>query len=365
MKKRTLVSLLAIPIFSLATTFNSFSATTFNSYQESKKIKSKQVAAAVIDFLLRNPKTADKMEPNERIALDIIGDLLETQGQREHELEYATAGRNQLTINTTDGRQAQFVKDESGNIYLVMEGVIHPIAQELINQASNIPSIDNATLPPYNLGGLESVFNSHPKEDISQEYRVQKGGEYLSDIAKKFDVLASNIFYWSVVWGGEWKPLKEKEKWWENKKKISRRNTLRIIKEKYKNEISAVFSYKWHRDLNNDGVFNFNEFNQIKRTFYNDEDFNIGIQYQTEKGFKGNLELKIFEDYTGKLIVDKKLEMVSPLGISGIHIPAGSFPIGLYLFHTNLINDDSNTVSSKSERFEIIQNTSKTTEKKY
>jgi len=308
MKKRTLVSLLAIPIFSLATTFNSFSATPFNSYQESKKIKPKQVGAAVIDFLLRNPKTADKMEPNERIALDIIGDLLKTQGQREHEIEYATAGRNQLTINTSDGRQAQFVKDKSGNIYLVMDGVIHPIAQELINQASNIPSIDNATLPPYNLRGLENMFNSNPKEDISQ---------------------------------------------------------------KYKNEISAVFSYKWYRDLDNDGVFNFNEFNQIKRTFYNDEDFYIAIDYQTEKGFIGDLEVKIFEDYTGKLIWNEKMYYITlssnegPM-IRGCNIPAGRFPIGIYLIHTNL-NDDitSRTVSSKSERFEIIQNTSKTTEKKY
>ncbi len=375
MKKRTLVSLLAIPIFSLVT--NSFShPTTFNSFsQESKKIKSKQVTAAVIDFLLRNPKTANKMKPHERTALDIIGDLLKTQDQREHEIEYATAGRNQLTINTTDGRQAQFVKDESGNIYLVLDGMVHPIAQELINQASNIPTIDNATLSPYNLSGLESMFNSNPKEDISQEYRVQKGGEYLSDIAKKFDVPESNIFYWypGVLIGSESQrkskfiPIKEKKKIWENRKKIPRKYTLWIGKEKYKNQISAVFSYKWCQDLNNDGDLGFNEFNQIKRTFYNDEDLNIGIHHQTEKGFKGNLEVKILEDHTGKLMLDKKTRILSngPM-VNMQHIPAGLLPIGLYLIHTNLINDYSNTVLSfNSERFEIVQKTSKTTEKKY
>lgn len=372
MKKRTLVSLLAIPIFSLVTAFNSFShPTTFNSFsQESEKIKPKQVTAAVIDFLLRNPKTANKMKPHERTALDIIGDLLKTQDQREHEIKYATAGRNQLTINTTDGRQAQFVKDESGNIYLVLDGMVHPIAQELINQASNIPTIDNATLSPYNLRGLESMFNSNPKEDISQYYKIQKGGEYLSDIAKKFDVPESNIFY-SYTYGSpsrlkrEFFPIKEKKKIWENKKKISSRKILWIVKEKYKNQISTVFSYKWHRDLNNDGAFGFNEFNQIKRTFYNDEDLNIGIHYQTEKGFKGNLEVKILEDHTGKLMLDKKTRILSNGPIVNMqHIPAGLLPIGLYLIHTNLINDYSNTVPSKSERFEIIQNTSKTTEKK-
>jgi len=382
MKKRTLVSLLAIPIFSLATTFNSFShPTTFNSFsQESKKIKPKQVAASVIDFLLRNPKTADKMKPNERIALDIIGDLLKTQDQREHELEYATAGRNQLTINTTDGRQAQFVKDASGNIFLVMDGVIHPIAQELVYQARNIPSIDNATLPSYNLGGLESMFNSNPKENISQYYRVQKGGEYLSDIAKKFGVPESSIF----VEGERDKVIYRigNSKILENRKKIKRSTfkegpNLLIFKEKYKNQISAAFSYKWHRDLNNDGGLCFSEFNQIKRTFYNDEDFNIGIQYQTEKGFIGNLELKIFGDYTGKLMMDKipgvifpnRPEIIHQNGgpvVEWQHIPAGSLPVGVYLININLINNYSNkVVSSKSERFEIIQKPSKTAEKKY
>ena len=375
MKKRTLVSLLAIPIFSLATTFNSFS-------QESEKIKSKTVAAAVIDFLLGNPKTADKMKPTEKLALDIIGDLLKTQGQREHELEYATAGRSQTTINTTDSRQAQFVKDESGNIFLVIDGVVHPIAQELINQASNIPSMGNATLLPYNLKGLESRFNSNPKEDISQNYRVQKGGEYLSDIAKKFDVPASNIFYWEVVNNPFFKSDEEyglisisnQKKIWENKKKIKRslpfssHYTLVIAKEKYKNQISAVFSYKWHRDLNNDDFFDFNEFNQIKRTFYNDEDVNIGIQYQTEKDFTGNLELKILEDYTGKFILNEKTNITLSNGgpmISIYNTPAGRFPVGIYFIHTNL-NDDitSRTVSSGSERFEIVQNPSKTPEKK-
>jgi len=353
MKKRTLVSLLAIPIFSVATTFNSFS-------QESEKVKSKEVGAAVIDFLLRNPKTANKMNSNERTALNIISDLLKTSGQREHEIEYAIAGRSQTTINTTDSRQAQFVKDGSGNIYLIVDGVIHPIAQELINQASSILSIDNATLLPYNLNGLESMFN----EDLRQHYRVQKGGEYLSDIAKKFDVPASNIFYWKSE--DKLRPISKQKKIWENKKRILRslpfssHLTLLIIKEK----ISAVFSYKWHRDLNNDGALGFNEFNQIKRTFYNDEDFNIGIHYQTKKGFKGNLELKIFEDYTGELMLDKKWErIIDGAKIHLFPIHAELLPVGLYLIHTNLINDDSNTVSSKSERFEIIQKSSKTTEK--
>src|SRR4030042_983534 len=254
-----------------------------------------------------------------------------------------------------------------------MDGVIYPLAQELVNQARNPPlsNIPNATLSSYNLGGLESKFNSNPKEDISHAYQVQKGGEYLSDIARKFDVSPSNIFYFGAInpdafiWGKdynkyEWKPIKERKKIWENRKKVTKKDILVIVKEKYKNEISAVFSYKWYQDLDNDGKLGFNEFNQIKRTFYNDEDFNIGIKYQTEKDFTGNLEMKILEDSTGKIIVNEKMSIALFKGESAVgryNMPAGRFPIGVYIIHTNL-NDDitSRTVSSSSEKFEIIQN---------
>jgi len=180
-------------------------------------------------------------------------------------------------------------------------------------------------------------------------------------------VPASNIFYWTDVSGNwAWRSIKEKEKIWENRRKI--RSSTNLAIGKYKNQISAVFSYKWHRDLNNDGAFDFNEFNQIKRTFYDDEDFNIGIKYQTEKGFTGNLEVKILEDNSGKLIWNEKIYLTLSNGgpmINGYNIPTGRFPVGVYLIHANLINDYSTTVSSKSERFEIIQNISKTAEKNY
>ena len=64
--------------------------------------KIEDVGAGVIDFLLRNPKTANKMNSTETIALDIIGDLLKTQSERKYQLEYASAGSNQITINSND-----------------------------------------------------------------------------------------------------------------------------------------------------------------------------------------------------------------------------------------------------------------------
>ena len=127
------------------------------------------VSAAVINFLLRNPKTANKMKTGEKIALDIIGDLLKTEGERKHQLRYAGAGRNQITIQTNDGRQAQFVRNEQGNVFLLYDGIIYPVAQELVNQAKGIEQIKIATLSPYNERKLKKIFSRN----------IYKNGLYL------------------------------------------------------------------------------------------------------------------------------------------------------------------------------------------
>ena len=409
MKKSKLVSLLSIPIlsFTAATTSCKFltrpmrlmkeqsidaSSQEQQEYpnisqeqQEYPGIKAETVGAGVIDFLLGNPKTASLMNPTEQLALGLIGNFLGIRGQRKHEIDYARAGRNQLIINTTDGKQAQLVRDTSGDVYIVMEGTIYPLSQEFINQARgtsatlasnrlNAPVIEGATLPLYNLIDLESRFNSNPTIKESYDYKVYRK-EYLSDIAKKLRVPKSNIFYWADKGGFIWdvksklRPIKNQKEIWEDKKKIKRslpfssKTTLVIFEEKYKNQISAVFSYKWQRDLNNDGNLDFNEFNQIKRTFYDNENFNIGVKYQTEKGFKGNLEIKILKGNTGELITNEKVEIVSngPM-LNWRLIPKETFSEGTYLVHTTLLKGGrkyadsfSTPISSQTEKFEIIK----------
>ena len=86
----------------------------------------KDVAAGVIDFLLRTPKTANKLNTTEKVALDIISDLLKVESARQHQLEYASSSSDRIVINTNDGRQAQFVKDQNGNIYILVDGEIYP-----------------------------------------------------------------------------------------------------------------------------------------------------------------------------------------------------------------------------------------------
>lgn len=96
------------------------------------------IGAGVIDFLLRNPQTANRIDRSQSIALDIIGDLLRVEGDRKHQLEYASSGRNQITINTGNSNQAQFVRTVEDSIYLLVNDVIYPISQGLIHQAMEI-----------------------------------------------------------------------------------------------------------------------------------------------------------------------------------------------------------------------------------
>jgi len=100
--------------------------------------KIEDVGAGVIEFLLRNPQTANRMNQTQSVALEIIGDLFRVEGERKHKLEYASSGSNHITINTQDGNQAQFVETLSGEVFLLANGIIYPISQELINQAKII-----------------------------------------------------------------------------------------------------------------------------------------------------------------------------------------------------------------------------------
>ena len=129
------------------------------------------VGAGVIDFLLRNPKTANRMNTSEEVALDIIGDLLKTSSNRKHELKYAEAGSNKVVINS-GGRNAEIVRDLNGKIYLLVDGIIYPISDELIQQAQNSQKVtyssnvaNNDYLTPYNIDELKRLDKNRSNND--------------------------------------------------------------------------------------------------------------------------------------------------------------------------------------------------------
>ena len=140
----------------------------------------RDISAGVIDFLLRNPKTANRMNSTESIALDIIGDLLKQKSERNYNLDYAKASSNQLTINTNDGRQAQFVKNSTGDVYLLLDGIIHPIATELVNIA---------------MGTNSSYSNAND----TGFYEIDR-----DEMKKMFNKSVSDLYYIKAIYPFKW-----------------------------------------------------------------------------------------------------------------------------------------------------------------
>ena len=322
-----------------------------NSYSQ----KIEDLGAGVIDFLLRNPKTANKMNDSESIALDIIRDLLKTEGERKHEIEYATAGRNQITINANDGRQAQFVRNEQGKVFLLVDGVIYPIAQELVNEALggiNLQTMGNNTLPPYDLLELEKSFNTCETYQAGETYYYYVGvnGEYLNEISKKTGMPINYIYDSEDAFDPELP-----KKYLENKQKLPPGKQLRIAKIGYKNQIGLIFEYKWYKDLNGDGYSSFDEFKFINRTFHDNENFSICIPVRTEKYFEGTISWDLFNGYTGELIETYTNKVKSDYcGYWHKDIYSNTLSLGTYTINAKLLDGNSNVVAANNMTFEII-----------
>jgi len=91
------------------------------------------VGAGVIEFLLTNPKTANRTNASEAAALSVIGSLLDLSARRKHEVNVARAGRDEIVISTNTGNQAAVYLDAQGNVYLLFNGTIYPISDGLVS----------------------------------------------------------------------------------------------------------------------------------------------------------------------------------------------------------------------------------------
>jgi hypothetical protein len=264
--------------------------TLFSSTLYSQKIE--DVGAGVINFLLRNPKTANKMNTTEAVALDIIGDLLKTESQRKHQLEYASAGRNQVTINSNDGRQAQFVRSETGKVFLLIDGVIYPVATELVNQAKGVEPNKEITA---------TNNDSYDLTKLRNQYNTSGYGE----------------------------------------------------------KIIVAFAYKWAKDFNKDGYYEFSEYKQVKNSFYNNENFKLVVAYDlidaNEKEY--TIICEVFDDYTGER-VDYKSSYADKgkFKLQFFDIAAESWTEGKYLLYIKLHNrETSEDVSYLTNEIHIKQ----------
>ncbi|MBT7492058.1 MAG: hypothetical protein HN704_10685 [Bacteroidetes bacterium] len=254
------------------------------------------IGAGVLDFLISNPKTVNNLSTGEIVGARIIRDLLNTQSERKYQLKYANAGSDKITINTTDGRQAQIVNDADGSIYILVDGTIYPIAQEFINQANNIDKVniqssDNiTTIEPLNIEKLRERYNQESINDF---------------------------------------------------------------------HIRDIFAFKWSKDFNGDGSLSFEEFKYIKNTFDYSENFYLAVDYEIIRNSNVELVLEINDDYSGNLIFTKIKEIENNnnnLNLIVFYISGGELPNGTYLIDAKLRNETTkNVYSTYMETIQITQ----------
>jgi len=116
----------------------------------------------------------------------------------------------------------------------------------------------------------------------------------------------------------------------------------------------GLFTAKWVKDLNNNSKYEFNEFNDIRRNFYENENFVIGVGLHSPEIY--NVTLTILEQLTGK--EKTRLTMES----NGKYFDHCYFNIfgqilgpGIYVYHVSFTSSDSkNEIKSLSDKFQVL-----------
>ncbi len=335
------------------------------------------LGAGIIKFLLTNPSTANKTNPTESAALNVIGDLLSISAERKHEMNVAEAGKSEITINSNEGNQAKIYSDPQGNIYLLYNGLIYPISKTLVDEAKESESsskISGSTLHPYGLSSLKSEFKFE-KVNMEKEYFLQKNEESLCEIADKFNVPVQNIYlrnFLDEIITSDMKILQFKNlfscKYYLKKeesgpykgyakiphvavfggKAAHHKIFIRIV-DIYENKIVTTFTCNWAKDFDGNGL-DFKDFQNIKRSFYEREPILFVMGYTTES--IGSWQLNVYESATGQLVYNNSGDAKSGAQIITSEVDKLKLIPGIYIYNfTFSIKDEK---YSKSEKFEIL-----------
>jgi len=341
------------------------------------------IGSGVADFLLSNPKTADKMKPGQQVALSIIGNLLKTAGQRKHELNVAEAGRTQMNFNTNSGQQLQLVMDANGSVYALSNGIIYPISQNIVNQAkeyvlnqqpgymdyvrnNTTPTENQLMLPKYIISNLKSEWEKPPATDFV--YIDSDQTMFIADVLKKFN----NEIY--ILYKGQyrhpWSFSRFEARFTENS---IRRNKIRfrsnqghltmsggirycyfLFTKVLQNQIRGAFTCKWVNDLNNNGFYEFDEFQDKRRSFYTNESFLIAAGFYSR--YRYYMKLSILDQLTGKTIYTDKLENSgNKFDYGYFSFKSSKFNPGIYVYNISFINSSTNEVlDNVSDKFQIL-----------
>ncbi|MBW8050973.1 MAG: hypothetical protein FVQ77_11675 [Cytophagales bacterium] len=377
------------------------------------------LGAGVIDFLLTNPKTANRTNATEAAALNVLGNLLSITAHRKHHMNVAKAGRSEIVINTNSGNQGTVYSDQQGNVYLLYNGTIYPISAGLVNQAKTVqPEIKNSTLPAYNWTELEREYRFE-KEEILTEYILNESKVTIKEIAGSNDISEEEIFLKLIYCEGigniyakichEGAIVSKNEYPNELSRKLKKVfsnevlihsnalyerklkkccplqnqgiytlgnynvvpyqrfingqnctvfiNGILIKSDKFKHEIVTTYTCNWSKDFENDGL-DLDDFQGIKRSFYKGERQLFVMGYTTE--ITGTWTMEIYEASSGKTVYKKTGTADKGGKVVTVEKEGDKLAVGMYIYNFTITADGQDKIS-KSEKFEIIEDT----EKKY
>jgi len=350
------------------------------------------MGAGVIDFLLTNPKTANQTNPTEAAALNVLGNLLSISASRQHDMNVANAGRSEIVINTNTGSNATVYSDTEGKVYLLYNGTIYPISVGLVNQAKtrSEPEIENSTLPTYNFSALTSDYKFEKTKKL-EEYFLEQQEETIEQIAKKHNISVNDVYFKEVIgqenginqydnnlisettakadlkriYNGEKLKRINHEGWFKGycnnlgligyKVKVY---AVFLNMKRYEHEIVSTFTCNWAKDFSGDGL-DLDDFQGIKRSFYQDEKQLFVMGYTTETA--GTWTLEVYEASSGETVYKKTGIATEGGQVVTVNKYGDKLSAGVYIYNFTLTADGQDKVS-KSEKFEIIENTNTNTD---
>lgn len=324
------------------------------------------VGAGVIDFLISNPKTANRMNSTDKAALNVIGNLLYTAGKRKHDMNVANAGRQQIILQETSGKQVTFVIDPSGKHYILYQGIIYPIENQIIKQAEEefVPKyqVKNEYLPPYNLSDIKNSFHfselkKHSTRDTIIYVVKSKDGEDIHKIAQQHRVDVDDMIL--LTWGRIKIRSFTKKQVDKGLKKMKEENVkakmhttfeIKIRHDSLESCMPFIFTCNWVKDFDKDGL-EFDDFQGVKNSFSKKEKILFVVGYQTEEN-DCTYSFEIYESATGNLFFRREGYALPGKNIIQEEVTTDALIPGGYVFNYTL-QKEKETIASNQERFEI------------
>jgi len=334
------------------------------------------IGSGVADFLISNPKTANRMDEDEQIALGIIGDLLNLTSNRKHEINVAHAGKTQINLQTNSGQKLQLVSDANGKIYVLSNNIIHPISNNVISEAkeyvlnqesgymdyvrNNASSKKQVLmLPDYNILKIRDIWECQPKT----EYSLIKADKTIG-IKELWDKYGNNIYtksrktYYNFIDCNQ--PQCSPKQIEKNRLKFKSKNGyLNLYFSHYLYTLTIVTQFKgtfvasWSKDFNNNGSFEFDEFKDIRRNYYENESFvivsDIYFQYPFTKS------IAVMEQLSGNLVYSQTFKNLQNSNSENFYFKSNSLKPGIYMYNISFKEETTGyEIKTISDQFQIL-----------